>query len=434
MASLEAAFDERKAQLSAENSRRQQAKFRLVSDPYISVQAIQDVLEGYVKHRKCNDLAMLLAPPPAIQNPSWQSPPSPDWMAKCLGLVFDVLSIAPNTKFAHTKVRRAIVNMWVARTIQLDPKLGKPDDQFDNMDLNLRMVMNQFREVKVKADLKQKALRVLTAEDGIKVQMVLDKIILPKECYKYDLMEDDSQESPGYNRPEECLAIVPFEEAKAAAPSHPLDIKNVPEPKPGLKRSFAFSDASLAELGPTPAIFGKILAREPGNPDVAPKRSEVTGASSTDDALLSAAASFVPTQLAGKAKAKAKGAAKTAKKGTAKKGTAKKGKKNKKIEAKTTAAAKSKAGKTTAAAKAKPSQPDDAASAGTEEIELDIPKYVVEVHPTKADTYKNLYVSRHYNKAKDLAIKHGASLEQAKARGRVASAEARKLWDDYHPN
>ena len=427
MASREAAFDERKVQLSAENSRRQQAKFRLVSDPYISVQAIQDVLEGYVKHRKCNDLAMLLAPPPAIQNPSWQSPPSPDWMAKCLGLVFDVLSIAPNTKLAHTKVRRAIVNMWVARTIQLDPKLGKPDDQFDNVDLNLRMVMNQFREVKVKADLKQKVLRVLSAEDGIKVQMVLDKIILPKECYKYEVMEDDSQEAPGYNRPEECLAIVPFEEAKAAAPSYPLDMKDVPGPKPALKRSYAFSEESLAKLGPTPEIFGKILAREPGNPDVAPKRSQATGASSTDDALLSAAASFVPTQLAGKAKAKAKGAAKTVPKGTAKKG-----KKNKKIKGKTTAAAKSKAGK--AKSIAKPSQPNDPASAGTEEIELDIPKYVVEVHPTKADTYKNLYVSRHYNKAKELAIKHGASSEQAKARGRVASAEARKLWDDYHPN
>ena len=183
----------------------------------------------------------------------------------------------------------------------------------------------------------------------------------------------------------------------------------------------------MAKLGPTPEIFGKILAREPGNPDVAPKRSQATGASSTDDALLSAAASFVPTQLAGKAKAKAKGAAKTVPKGTAKKG-----KKNKKIEGKTTAAAKSKAGK--AKSIAKPSQPNDPASAGTEEIELDIPKYVVEVHPTKADTYKNLYVSRHYNKAKELAIKHGASSEQAKARGRVASAEARKLWDDYHPN
>ena len=427
MASLEAAFEERKVQLSAENSRRQQQKFRLVSDPHISVQAIQNVLEGYVKHRKCNDLAMLLAPPPAIQNPSWQSPPSPDWMAKCSGLVFEMLSIAPNTKLAHTKVRRAIVNMWVARTIQLDPKFGKPDDQFDNMDLNLRMVMNQFREVKVKADIKQKVLRVLAADDGIKVQMVLDKIILPKECYKYEVIADDSQESLGNNRPEECLAIVPFEEPKLAAASSPLDTKDVPKPKPGLKRSFCFSDASLAELGPTPAIFGKILAREPGNPDVAPKISQVTGASSTDDALLSAAASFVPTQLAGKAKAKAKGAAKTAKKGTAKKG-----KKNKKIEGKTTAAAKSKAGK--AKSKAKPSQPDDAASAGTDEIELDIPKYVIEVHPTKADTYKNLYVSRHYNKAKDLAIKHGASSEQAKARGRVASAEARKLWDDYHPN
>ena len=86
MASLEAAFDERKVQLSAENSRRQQAKFRLVSDPYISVQAIQDVLEGYVKHRKCNDLAMLLAPPPAIQNPSWQSPPSQTGWPNALAL------------------------------------------------------------------------------------------------------------------------------------------------------------------------------------------------------------------------------------------------------------------------------------------------------------------------------------------------------------
>ena len=56
-------------------------------------------------------------------------------------------------------------------------------------------------------------------------------------------------------------------------------------------------------------------------------------------------------------------------------------------------------------------------------------KYVVDVDPKESDSYRNLYTSRHYNKAKDLALRAGLSAEEAKLRGRLAGAEAAAKWD-----
>ena len=61
-----------------------------------------------------------------------------------------------------------------------------------------------------------------------------------------------------------------------------------------------------------------------------------------------------------------------------------------------------------------------------------VAEYKIDTYPTDRDSYRNLYVSKHHNKAKTLALKCGLSLEQAKAKGRQASAEASQMWNEYH--
>ena len=60
------------------------------------------------------------------------------------------------------------------------------------------------------------------------------------------------------------------------------------------------------------------------------------------------------------------------------------------------------------------------------------PEYKVDVYPTEKDTYRNLYTSRHHNKAKALALKRGLSMDVGKAWGRKAAAEESAMWDEVH--
>lgn len=54
----------------------------------------------------------------------------------------------------------------------------------------------------------------------------------------------------------------------------------------------------------------------------------------------------------------------------------------------------------------------------------------MEVYPTEEDTYRNLYTSRHHNKARALALRWGLPLEAPKEKGRIAAAAASKMWDE----
>ena len=56
--------------------------------------------------------------------------------------------------------------------------------------------------------------------------------------------------------------------------------------------------------------------------------------------------------------------------------------------------------------------------------------YHVQEYPALSDTYRNLYVSRHHNRAKALAKQGGLSAEAAKERGRLAAKEASIMWDE----
>lgn len=84
---------------------RKQKHFRLVADPSIAVSRIESTLQGYMDHCESKVLWNLVCPPasgPSVV--SWQCQPNPEWLVKTMGLLFDMVIIAPNTKLQGAKV------------------------------------------------------------------------------------------------------------------------------------------------------------------------------------------------------------------------------------------------------------------------------------------------------------------------------------------
>lgn len=126
MASLEAAFAERKELVGSEASKRQQNRFRLVADPLITVEQLQFAFEAYMKHKGCSDFLRLVGPPPSFVGISWQSPPCPEWLVKISGLAFDIFGFAKNTKIQGVKVKRALNALYLNRQLTYPQQLGPP--------------------------------------------------------------------------------------------------------------------------------------------------------------------------------------------------------------------------------------------------------------------------------------------------------------------
>ena len=103
MSALEALLEERSKQ-----KEKGAKKPRLVADPSISAQSIATCLRSYMEYKKSRDLWALVSPPPGgpIQY-NWQTPVSGVWLSKCMGLLYDLLLVAPNTKLASQTSCRA---------------------------------------------------------------------------------------------------------------------------------------------------------------------------------------------------------------------------------------------------------------------------------------------------------------------------------------
>ena len=289
--------------MNAEVGKRQGGKFRLIADPYISVEQIQGTLESYTWFHKCSDLWRLICPPAAMSACAWQTPPNSEWMAKCWGLVFEMLAICPNTKLASTKVKKALASMHFNKALYLSPNLGKPDDALDKLDLTMRILLNMFREVKVKDSLRDKIFRNLSKDEKIKMQMALEKVVLPKECYGVDTMDSQETEEDA-SAQRLALVAVPAERemSSKSKPSEPLM-----SPKPTLKRSLCFSSSSLSGLTEMPSIFQKIMKEDalPTLPSAAMSGAAAApakckGADLSDHSVLQAALGHEVPQLKGK--------------------------------------------------------------------------------------------------------------------------------------
>ena len=278
-----------------------------------------------------------------------------------------------------------------------------------------------FRELKQSSTLRNRVFRNLTCDEQTKVQMCLDKIILE------DLVEGDGDQCT--TSPAALLAL-PAPEVETPGKSV-VPVQN--QAKQSLRRSLQFSPSSLGQIEETPAIFGKILAGKSSTGDQGKKPAL------TDADILQAAMDFVPPQVEGKktkSGSKKKKEKKTAsqKKAIQKKTVQKKESNDQKKKKKTGKPAKTdKTAKTAKTAiKKKPAQ-----SCAAKRARSSVPKspdYVIQEMPSMEDGYRNLYVSRHWHRANQLAKRCGLSLEDRKIRRRKAAEEAGKIWDSLHPN
>ena len=433
MARLEAAWAARKEALEDEKGRKLFGKSRLVADPLVSVDQIQDVLEGFMKHKQTTDLWRIISAPPSMAVVSWQTPASPEWLSKVSGLLFDVVAIAKNTKLQSTKVQKALKQLHANQQMSIPRSLGSPENAFDKMDLSLRIVLSMLRQVKVNEQTKSRVLRCLSREEQLKLEMVLDKVILPKECFAEQglaLMDDSQEQEQVLDLQPLCLvpASSPQDERVSLQKGQSKEDMPCAKPcateRPKLKRSQRMNSSSFVDLSPPPKIFQKILhgKQGPGEQQKAEQGPGVKGGQQQgSDDLLLAAQSFVPAQL-GKAPKVKKVSPKVKKPPN----------KNKNAKVQPTGHSKAIPVQTApkAIAKAKASKKKQTAS--QQEPRPDLPAYVVDVEPKDTDTYRGLYTSRHYHKANQQALKWGLSAEDAKARGRQAGAQAGAKWDAFH--
>lgn len=427
MASLAAAFNARQEAIKEERSKREQARFRLACDPFVSVTQIQNALEGYMRFKNTTDLWSLISPPPNHISVKWQSPPSPEWMIKVSGLAYEILAFAGNTKLASTKVRKALCALYQGRSLSLPQNLGKPDDAIDRIDISLRIVMNQFREVKIKEDVKAKVMRCLPRDKQVQLELVLARVNLPQEAYSNKVGDDQDDEPREVN----MLAIADgsvLDAPVAAVPPKQEQDKEQSKKEATVHRPVFVHKPCSDDLAPVPSIFQKILDKQeqaPG-PEQKPaqtKMQSMPGFAFDENKILAEALVYVPPQAFQESRKK--------------KPSSKEKMQGGKVDApETKTKTKPKAVRKNAKKKAAPKKKPAAAavpSGHSNQGPPAIPEYVVDSEPLTTDNYRNKYTSRHYHKAMDLALTWGLDDEAAKVKARKAGKEAGVIWDRLHP-
>lgn len=420
MARLEAVYAETLDKSAIEKVSRCNSKARLVADPYITVSQIQRVIENYMDHMKTNDFWTLVAPPASLAVANWQTPPNPSWLSKVLPLLYDFLEFAPNTKLQGTKVTKALYAIYLNKNLQVDTKHGKVEDALDNMSTSLRIVLSMLRQVKTNESTKAKVCRQLSREQVGKLNLVLKKVILPDECFErgYQSENDDSQEQLDLQPDIQPIADVDLTPEVPAQKTAKL-FGAMPKAIAGNHQTVpvTLTISSSMSMCKLPSIFDKILS----GAEASSGQAAVSQLSDKD--LLAEAMQMVPEPTKQKQKQERKKSSKTTAENTQKKPEKKEQKK--KVQKKKKAN-KGKVAKTGDAKKVKAHKSSDHSSPE----DCKFPEYKVEVYPTEEDTYRNLYTSRHHNRAKALALRWGLSLEAAKQKGRIAAAAASKIWDE----
>ena len=128
---------------------------RLVADVTITAQDIKRAMAGYCNFKGSSDFWSLVCPPPGGPlSYSWKSPPNGMWLAKCAGLLFDLLAIAPNSKLNSSKVMAALNIMIDERTLSIPP--GKVRQDFlDKLDTTIRILLSMVRCVRTNGSRKK---------------------------------------------------------------------------------------------------------------------------------------------------------------------------------------------------------------------------------------------------------------------------------------
>ncbi|OLQ04278.1 hypothetical protein AK812_SmicGene12667 [Symbiodinium microadriaticum] len=98
---------------------------------------------------------------------------------KVVGLLYDLLVIAPNSKLLAVKVRSTLESLHRTNDLTIAVQKGRTDsDQFDKLDLTIRLLMNHIRQVKQDDKLRSRLWRLLTRAEQLKLELCLEKVDL----------------------------------------------------------------------------------------------------------------------------------------------------------------------------------------------------------------------------------------------------------------
>ena len=135
---------------------------RLVADPSIGLMDIQKVISSQFDQKNDYDLFGAVECPGHCQW-SWKTAPNVSWMCKTSSLVAGFLKIAPNGVLASQKIRNALIKMTQNRKV--NRSRFADSDWADKIDLRLRVVLSQFRELKKRPEAYAAAMRKASVEE-----------------------------------------------------------------------------------------------------------------------------------------------------------------------------------------------------------------------------------------------------------------------------
>ena len=247
MASLEAALAEKSQSVALAKQQMSTKQVRLVADPAITVDSIMNAFRSFMQHHQTNDLWSLVCPPPGGPlSFHWGTPVSSCWCVKVSGLTYDLLTVAPNTKLQSVKVMKALKALLSQGNLVVGFKgRGEPkseSDAFDRIDIAVRLQLCHVRQIKTNEALKAKIFRDLSRQEQLKMELVLEKVVLPPELFIGQAVEEDASDlaAPAQSVMDpNALAIVPVSSERAGHSS--------PAPPPALTK--ALSDEALSPQG-----------------------------------------------------------------------------------------------------------------------------------------------------------------------------------------
>lgn len=255
---MEAAASAKMQELALDKSQKMASRTRLQADPNIAVADLQRVFQDFLVHKANKDLWGLIMPPPTgPMSYGWHTQPCSEWIMKTAGLLFECVGLAQNTKLHSAKVQKCLRAMHDAKDLELRiTKTKSMDNCIDQIDLTLRILLNMIRTLKCNRQHRQRVLRSLCKAEQVKLELILQRVVLPPEVMAL-ASEESLADEDAAERPEQFVvckdnvcpntlstegAIVPY-----VPPKEPT--------KPDVPRRLA----STSFLAPLPSIFAKIL-------------------------------------------------------------------------------------------------------------------------------------------------------------------------------
>ena len=280
MAALDAVVEERMEKLKEEKSLKQKTRIRLIADPSITVTSLVAILVSFLKYKQTKCLETCVEPPPSGPvSFGWHSPPAPDWLVKTSALLYDLLEVCKNSKIASVKMRKALEVLYVNHNLELRTnKKRSADDCMDHLDFVIRVLLNMIRNLKSSASLKLKVWRSLSRPEQVRLDLVLDRCILPPELMAGGEVECDHEDEKIKNHDGLPMIqdLVPLPPPEEPVKKHATEMKQE-----------VFRGKGIGGLPPMPAVFSQVLygnkapaATAPAVSNKAVVKTQHTGSSS----------------------------------------------------------------------------------------------------------------------------------------------------------